>query len=99
MRGDDDETTTGTAASGSNGEAVAPSPNRAFRGLTTARLACDPSHLAVPRLGCAGHGSQKIAVGLTGDPVPRTIRSGEATNRNSQRPIASQCRTTSSNWR
>jgi Sigma-70, region 4 len=47
-----------------------------------------------PRLG-----RHRIAIGLTGEPVPPTIRSGAATNRNSHRSAASQSGTRSSNCR
>jgi hypothetical protein len=47
-----------------------------------------------PRLG-----RHRMAIGLTGEPVPPTIRSGAATNRNSHRSAASQSGTRSSNCR
>ena len=47
----------------------------------------------------APRNTQKIAIGLSGDPVPPTIRSGAATNRNSQRRSASHRRARSSNCR
>ena len=40
-----------------------------------------------------------IAIGLTGDPVPRSSRSGATTQKNDQRPASSQSRTRSSNCR
>jgi glucose-6-phosphate 1-dehydrogenase len=39
----------------------------------------------------------KIAIGLTGDPVPRISRNGAITQRNDQRPASAQSRTRSSN--
>jgi acyl-coenzyme A thioesterase PaaI-like protein len=42
---------------------------------------------------------QKIAIGLSGEPVPPTTRRGVATNMNSQRPVRSQAARRSSNCR
>jgi hypothetical protein len=41
----------------------------------------------------------KIAMGLTGEPVPRGSRSGAITVRKDHRPAASQSDSRSSNWR
>ena len=42
---------------------------------------------------------QRIAMGLTGDPVPVGSRSGAMTHKNDHRPASSHTRTRSSNWR
>jgi hypothetical protein len=44
-------------------------------------------------------GDHMIAIGLIGDPVPRSSRSGAITQKNDQRPASSQSRTRSSNCR
>jgi hypothetical protein len=43
--------------------------------------------------------THKIAIGLTGDPVPVGSRSGATTHRNDQRPSRSHHGASSSNWR
>ena len=64
---DDDETTTG--ANGAAGEAVAPPPDRAFRGLSTA---LEPEGLEVARLAGASLNGAEAGVEISGD------RQGEA---------------------
>ena len=64
---DDDETATGTE--GAAGEAVAPPPDRAFRGLSTA---LEPEGLEVARLAGAFLNGAQAGVRISGD------RQGEA---------------------
>ena len=64
------------------------SPDRV---LHSARLPADRG--GRPRL------FQKTAIGFTGEPVPPTMSSGAATNRNSHRRLLSQVARRSSNWR
>ena len=64
---DDDETTTG--ANGASGEAVAPPPDRAFRGLSTA---LEPEGLDVAQLAGASLNGAEAGVEISGD------RQGEA---------------------
>jgi hypothetical protein len=60
---DDDETTTG--ANGASGEAVAPPPDRAFRGLSTALEpeGLDVAQLAGASLNGAEAGVETVAIG------------------------------------
>ena len=62
-----------------------------------AGLSCAAGPLAPA--GRAGRGRYRMAMGLTGDPVPPRSRSGATTHRNDQRPACSHAGTSSPNCR
>jgi hypothetical protein len=55
--------------------------------------------LALKQVGAQHAHGHRIAIGLRGDPVPPRMRSGAATNRNSQRPASSQAPASARRWR